>query len=118
MSSTDERTDSIPTKKQTISVRVDDATKRRVERASRLLKQSAGAFLEKAGDEQARRVLLDWAIERHRQGAASFSELAAETGLAVEGIMLAAAQEDPLEALETFMTSCRTIAEANGDPEF
>jgi hypothetical protein len=98
----------MPTKKQTISVR----------RAARLLKQSSGAFLEKAGEGQARQVLIAWALHRHRQGEASFSELAAETGLAVEELMLAAGQENPLDALETFLSSCRTLAEASGDREF
>src|SRR6266545_4196612 len=108
----------MPTKKQTVSVRLDDTTKRRVERAARLMKQSSGAFLEKAGEEQARQVLLAWALERHRRGEASFSELAADTGLDVEQIMLAAGKKDPLLALETFLASCRTVAEAGNDPEF
>lgn len=106
------------TKKRTISVRLDDAAKRRVERAARLLKQSAGAFLERAGEEQARQILLTWAADRHRSGEASFSELAAETGLAVEEIMLAVGRQGKQEALEMFLSSCRTVAEAKGSPEF
>lgn len=106
------------TKKQTISVRLDDATKQRVERAARLVKQSAGAFLEKAGEEQARQVLLRWAVDRHRRGEASFSELAGETGLAVEEIMLAMGSPDEGEDLDLFLSSCRTVAEASGNPEF
>ena len=106
------------TRKKTISVRLDGTAKQRVERAARLLKQSSGAFLEKAGVEQARQVLVTWAADRHRQGVASFSELAAETGLAVEEIMRAAGEEDRLEALEMFLASCRTVATANDDPAF
>jgi predicted transcriptional regulator len=108
----------MPTKKRTISVRLDEATKRRVERAARILKQSSGAFLEKAGEQQARQVLLSWALERHRRGEMSFSELAEETGLVVEEIMLAAGDENPLEALEVFLAGCRSMAEANGDLDF
>ncbi len=106
------------TKKRTISVRLDDAAKLRVERAARLSKQSAGAFLELAGEEQARRILLVWAVAQHRRGEASFSELAAETGLAVEEIMRGMARQGKQEALEMFLASCRTVAESRGNPEF
>jgi predicted transcriptional regulator len=108
----------MPTRKQTISVRLDDATKRRVERAARLLKQSSGAFLEKVGEEQARKVLVAWAVDRHRRGEASFSELAAETGLAIEEVMLASGNENSLDTLESFLASCRSMAESSGDPDF
>jgi hypothetical protein len=106
------------TKKRTISVRLDDAAKQRVERAAKLLKQSAGAFLQKAGEEQAREVLLRWAVDRHRRGDASFSELAGETGLAVEEIMLAMGSQGKEEALDMFLASCRTVAKASGNPDF
>ena len=106
------------TKKRTISVRLDDAAKQRVDRAARLLKQSSGAFLEKAGEEQARQVLLAWAVDRRRRGEASFSELAGETGLAVEEIMLVMGSEGKQEALDMFLASCRTVADASGNPDF
>jgi uncharacterized protein (DUF1778 family) len=77
----------MPTIKQTISVRLDNKAKLKVERAARLMRQSSGAFLEKVGTERAHQVLLDSAVSRHRQVEASFSELAEETGLAVEEIM-------------------------------
>jgi hypothetical protein len=108
----------MPTKKQTISVRLDERAKRRVEFAARLLRQSSGAFLEKAGDEQARRMLIRWALDRHGRSEASFSELAAETGLAVEEIMLAAEDDRAPDLLEAFINSCRVVGEVNDDPEF
>ena len=108
----------MPTKKQTVSVRLDDAAKRRVERAAKLLKQSSGAFLEKAGDDQAREVLLNWATHRYRSGEGSFSELAAETGLEIEEIMRAMGGDGQQEALAMFLASCRTAAEGGGNPEF
>ena len=106
------------TKKQTISVRLDAAAKQRVERAAKLRKQSSGAFLEQAGEQHARQVLLAWAVDRQERGAASFSELAAETGLAVEEIMLAVGSRGKQEGLDLFLASCRTVAEASGDPDF
>lgn len=104
------------TKKRTISVRLDDAAKQRVERAAGLLKQSSGAFLGKAGDEEAHRILLAWAADRHHQGKASLSELALETGLAVEEIMLAVGGNRQ-EGLDLFLSSCRAVAEATGNPK-
>src|SRR5262245_32424795 len=97
----------MPTSKETISVRVDAMTKRKVERAAALEKQSSGAFLSKAGEERAQEVLLTWALKRHEQGDASFSELAAETGLAIEELMLAANREGATEELDAFLESCR-----------
>ena len=61
--------------------------------------------------------LISWAIERHKRGEMSFSELAQETGLAIEEIM-AAAGNTPVQELEMFLASCRALAEANSDPEF
>jgi hypothetical protein len=106
------------TQKRTVSVRLDRGAERRLEKAAQITRQSRGAFLEKAGDESARRVLLEWATERYRQGGASFSELAAESGLAIEEIMAALGQRERQEGLEMFLDSCRTIAEAQGKPEF
>jgi hypothetical protein len=108
----------VVTKKQTISVRLDAAAKQQVERAARLRRQSSGAFLEQAGEERARQVLNVWAVDRHRRGEASFSELAAETGLAVEEIMLAIGSQGEQEGLDLFLASCRTVAEASGNRDF
>lgn len=108
----------MPTKKRTVSVRLDDDAKYRVERAATLLKQSSGAFLGKAGDEQARQVLLNWARDRYLAGKGTFSELAGETGLGVEEIMVAMGRGEELDALDMFLNSCRTAAEASGNPDF
>jgi hypothetical protein len=108
----------MPTKKRTVSVRLDASAARRLERAAHLMKQSRGAFLERAGDETARRVLLDWAVSSYRRGERSFSELAGETGLAVEEIMDAVGQGDREAALAMFLASCKTVAESEGKPEF
>lgn len=108
----------MPTKKRTISVRLDEEARCRVERAARLLHQSSGAFLGEAGEARARQVLLDWAVDRYRRGEASFSELAEDTGLAVEEIMAAMGGRDREQALAMFLASCRTVAELRGNPEF
>ncbi len=106
------------TAKRTISVRLDAEAKKRVERAARIMKQSSGRFLEKAGERQARDVLLAWSVDQHRGGMASFSELAEETGLPIEEIMLAMSAQGADEALDMFLASCRSVAEARGDSAF
>jgi uncharacterized protein (DUF1778 family) len=98
------------TTKRTISVRLDDRAKQQVEKAAKLLKQSKGAFLGKAGEERAREALLEWAVDRHRRGEASFSRLAEETGLALEEIMDAMGKHGQEEALEMFLMSARAAA--------
>ncbi len=105
-------------KKRTVSVRLDPDAARRLERAAGLTRQSQGAFLGKAGDEMAHRVLLDWAVARYRRGESSFSQLADETGLGVEEIMAALGSEGREAALEMFLASCRTIAATQKNPEF
>ena len=108
----------MPSKKRTLSVRRDPAAELRLERASALGKQSRGAFLGRAGDELASRVLLDWAVERYRQGEQTFSELAEQTGLDLEQIMEAVTERNGDAGLQMFLASCRAIAETQHDPEF
>ena len=86
--------------------------------AARLMHQSRGAFLRRAGDTTARQVLLEWAVSRYRQGTTSLSELADQTGLAVEEIVAALGDQGREEALAQFLASCRTVAEAQDNPAF
>ncbi len=106
------------TRKRTLSVRLDSAAERRLEQAARLMHQSRGAFLQQAGDVAARRVLVEWAVARYRQGGISFSELAEQTGLPVEEIMAAMGEGGREAALAQFLASCRAVAETRRDPDF
>lgn len=103
---------------RTVSVRLDPQAGRRLDKAAALLHQSRAAFLERAGDDAARRVLTDWAARRYRQGGASFSELAEETGLAVEEIMEHLGGQERGAALEMFLASCRTVAQTQKNRRF
>ena len=103
---------------RTVSVRLDPEAGRRLDKAAALMHQSRAAFLEKAGDEAARRVLTEWAARRHRQGGGTFSELAAETGLAVEEIMEHLGGQERGDALEMFLASCRTVSETQKNRRF
>ena len=78
-----------------VAVSLDEKAGRRVTKVAYLLKKSPGAFLGDAGDEVARRIVLDWAVAEYRRGRRTFGELADETGLAIEEIM--AAMETPLQ---------------------
>ncbi len=103
-------------RKHTVSVRLDDESRQRVERAAKMLKQSSGAFLEKAGEERARRVLLERAVTLYQQGRGSLSDLAGETGLAVEEIADAVGSRGKEEAVEMFLAlSRRAVRVRSGD---
>jgi len=106
------------TKLKTVSVRLDDQAGVRVSRAAQLVRQSKGAFLARAGEEAAQHVLLEWAAHQHEQGEASFSELAAETGLALEAIARCISDEKESEATKMYLTSARRLAEITGDRKF
>ena len=106
------------TKLKTVSVRLDDGADARVDRVARLLRQSKGAFLAQAGDQAAQRVLLDWAVEQYRVGAASLSELAAETQLPLEAIARHISSQGAEEAFEVYLTSSKKLAETFGMPDF
>ncbi len=106
------------THKRTLSVRLDEAAQKRVSLAARLSGLSSSAFLGAAGDAHARAVLKAWALGQHQAGARSFSELAEETGLAIEELMLAASEGSWADGLQMFLASCRAIAEAQNDPAF
>ena len=103
---------------RTVSVRLDAEAGKRLDKASALMHQSRAAFLEKAGDEAARTVLTEWAARRYRQNGGTFSELAAETGLAVEEIMEHLGGQERGDALEMFLASCRTVAETQKNRRF
>jgi hypothetical protein len=66
----------------------------------------------------ARRVLLDWAVARHRLGEASFSQLAEESGLSIEEIMAAAGSQNRDDALQMFLASCEAVAQVHDSPDF
>jgi uncharacterized protein (DUF1778 family) len=106
------------TKRHTVSVRLTEDAAQRLQKAASLTRQSQGAFLEKAGDEIAHRILLEWAITQYRQGLKSFSELADETGLAVEEIMTEIGSHGREQAIDAFLASCRTVADAQNNPDF
>lgn len=106
------------TKLKTVSVRLDDQAGARVDKAARVVHQSKGAFLARAGEEAADRVLLDWAVQRHAAGEASLSELAFETGVPLEAIAQHVSEQRREQAREMYLTSARRLSEIMEDPRF
>ena len=88
---------------------LDPDARQRLEKAAKLQKQSSGAFLERAGEERARKVLLEWTVSRYRQEVQSLSELASETGLVVEEIVDALGDSGREEAVEMFLASLMSL---------
>lgn len=48
----------------------------------------------------------------------TFSEVATDTGLSIEEIMVAVGRDNQEAALNAFVASCRTIAASDSNPEF
>jgi DNA-binding transcriptional ArsR family regulator len=85
-----------------VSVHLDEKAGRRVEKAASLVKQSRSAFVERVADEAARRIVLAWAVAEYRRGERTYGELAEETGLTIEEIMMGMTEipEDPTAVVD------------------
>jgi uncharacterized protein (DUF1778 family) len=106
------------TKLKTVSVRLEGRADAHVDKAAQLLRQSKGAFLARAGEEVAERVLLKWAVEQYTAGVASLSELAAQTHLPLEAIAQQVAEHRAEEVMKTYLASCRQLAQTLHMPKF
>ncbi|MGH2584219.1 MAG: hypothetical protein ACRDJE_04835 [Dehalococcoidia bacterium] len=121
------------TKSLTVTVRADETLQRQLRKAADRRGQSLTAFVEGAAEELARRILLEWAIDRYIEGNHSFGELAEETGMNVEEIMTAmegVGDRDRAAALaamwgrtrddgsDMFLTAAASIARINDDSSF
>jgi hypothetical protein len=106
------------TKLKTVSVRLDGRAGAQVDKAAQLLRQSKGAFLARAGEAAAARVLLKWAVEQYTAGVASLSELAAQVELPLEVIAQQVAEHRAEEVMQTYLASCRQLAQTLDIPKF
>lgn len=104
-------------KKQVITIELDAPAVRRIERAARLTHQAPGAFLSRAVEAVTRQVLLDDAAERWLREEATYSELAAETGLWIEEIMQAVARRNGDRALATALQDWHVLAVEHRQPD-
>jgi hypothetical protein len=74
--------------------------------------------LRNEAEEAARNLLLEWAAQRHANGEASLSELAAETGVPIEVIEEHVSGQRSAAATDMYLTSARRLAEALKTPRF
>lgn len=107
-------------KKITISVRLTGEQHEILQRLSRLKNTTKTAYLANIATRQARRELLDYAVEEYISGRASLSELATKIGLDVPTIMDAVAEVSAKDerAREAFLEAAKSLSESRGDPEF
>lgn len=108
----------MPANSRRFSVHLDARATQRLTKAAALLDQSPAAFLAKAGDALARRILLDWAVAHYCDGERTFGELAEETGLAIEEIMDAFGRRGREAALDVSLENCGAIAHQYDDQAF
>lgn len=104
----------------TISIRLTPEQHAIVQQLCRLKHMSQTAYLATLATEHARQELLDYAVHAYREGRASLSALATQTGLDVPTIMEAitptAAQD--VSAREVLLAAAKSLAQAHHDPEF
>jgi hypothetical protein len=101
----------------TLALRLDPAIAQRVAHAARLTRRSPDAFVRWATDLASRSVVLEDAVRRYRRGERSLSELADESGLAVEELMDAVAAaggvgDRPDAGPSMFLASVRSAMES------
>lgn len=106
------------TKLTTVSVRLEKHASARVDKAAHVRHQSKGAFLARAGEEAAEQVLLRWAVEQYTAGAASLSELAAETQLPLERIARQIAEDRAEQTTAMYLASCQQLSQTLRIPTF
>jgi predicted transcriptional regulator len=103
--------------KQVVTIELDAPAVQRIERAARLTNQVPGAFLSRAVEAVTRQVLLEDAAERWLREEATYSELAAETGLWIEEIMQAVARRNGDRAVDTSLQDWQALAEEHQQPD-
>jgi len=101
-------------------VRLTDEEDAVLSRLCALKKASKTGYIARLAKEQARRELLEYAVEEYLGGRASLSELAKKTGLDVPTIMdeLATIKGEDKRAVDAFLSAVETLSKVNKDPEF
>ena len=104
----------------TVTVRLTDEEHEVLRRLCALKQTSQTGYLTHLATSQAKKELLDYAVEEYRAGKASLSELAKKTGLDVPTIMdeVARVTGEDKRAVEGFLSAVKTLSEANNAPEF
>src|SRR2546430_406885 len=103
----------------TVTVRLTDEEYEVLRRLCALKQTSQTGYLTQLATSQAKKELLDYAVEEYRARKASLSELAKKTGIDVPTIMEEVAktvgEDKRMEA--SFLSAVEALSEANADPE-
>ena len=104
----------------TISVRLTDEEREVLKRLCALKKTSQTGYLADLAKNQAKKELLNYAVEEYLNDRASLSELAKKTGLDVPTVMdeVARVRGEDKRAVEGFLSAVKTLSEVNKDLEF
>jgi hypothetical protein len=104
----------------TVSVRLTDEEHKALRRLCALKKTSQTGYLADLAKSQARKELVNYAVEEYRNDRASLSELARKTGLDVPSIMdeVAKVTGEDKRAVDGFLAAVKTLSELNKDMEF
>jgi hypothetical protein len=103
-----------------VTVRLTHKEAENLNRLCALRKMTRTGYLTQMATQLARKDLLDHAIREYREGKASLSELAKNTGLDAPTIMdgIVAVSGEDHAALDAFLAAAKTLSKWNKDPEF
>jgi hypothetical protein len=102
-----------------VTVRLTEEEYEVLRRLCTLKRTSQTGYLTHLATSQARKELLDYAVEEYQAGRASLSELAKKTGLDVPTIMeeVAKVTGEDKRAVEGFLSAVKTLSRENDDAE-
>ena len=103
----------------TISIRLSQEQRLQLRKACRLRQISQSGYLTRLAVEGTRHDLVQYAVRAYREGRASLSELAGETGLDVPTILDAVAVDSAStgDAVQAFLKDARDLARSLKDQE-
>jgi hypothetical protein len=103
----------------TVTVRLTDEEYEVLRRLCALKRMNQTGYLTHLATSQAKKELLEYAVEEYQAGRASLSELAKKTGLDVPTIMegVAKVMKQDKQIVEGFLAAVKVLSEEKGDPE-
>ena len=106
--------------KITVTIRLTPEQHEVLQRLCGVKHTTQSAYLAYLGTEQARKELLDYAVQEYVHGRASLSELATRTGLDIPSLMkaIAAVSSEDKRGVDAFLSAAKTLSKAHNDPEF
>ncbi len=106
--------------KTTVTVRLTEQEHEVLQRLCALKHTSRTGYLTQVATLQAKKELLNYAVEEFTEGRASLSECSTHTGIDVPTIMdeVARVKEEDNRGKESFLSAVKTLSKVNKDPAF